>query len=473
MAERYAHLYGPICLPTLCSLMNMVADQAVKFGWDNIVLWKKDLNGAFNLLWFNPDHVPLLAFPLLDGHVAVHLAGLFGLGGLPPAFTVISRAVDAASADSLVGASSMYVDDDCGCSPLHALHADMDTAHRIMTDLLGPSAVAANKDEYGRALKFIGWLVDLDTRSVLPSPRNLLKMQHAFFSVPRNWRVTAEHVLRLASYASRLSMLHPLLRPFTRALYRDHGLFSPNPFGRRSLSQAARSDVLLWRAVLLLMDSVPLAFARPIESFRPLAPTVALAYDASLTALAVGVSTCVDHAWTLRAFTVVPLPFPTTTDSSYQNTFEYLAVLTGLLLARRLSLRHFAFHLHGDSVSSLQWAASGRAASDRARRVNIALALTGCAISASLGDTTHVPGVLNTVYDGLSRGQSASAVGLDPALQVTLDPRSPEFQLLLLCDPFTPLVTFEGHADLIADCMRLLHFPLAPNPPHLPPPLAP
>ena len=29
-------------------------------GWDNIILWKKDLKGAFNLLNYNPDYCQLL-----------------------------------------------------------------------------------------------------------------------------------------------------------------------------------------------------------------------------------------------------------------------------------------------------------------------------------------------------------------------------------------------------------------------------
>jgi hypothetical protein len=460
VAAHYARRYGATTLPTIFSLMNMVVDQADKHGWHGIQLWKKDLSGAFNLLWFNPDHVPLLVFPLTNGLAAVHLAGLFGLGGLPPAFAVISRAIDAASAGSLQGASAMYVDDDLGVSPTHALRDDMDTAHRIMTDLLGPNAVASNKDECGRRLEWLGWDVDLDARTITVSARNLAKVMHCFFSFRMETRLPAEHVLRLATYASRLSTLHAFLRPFTLSLYREHGLYPATPYACRSISGPARCDIILWRSVLLLLATAPTVFARPIVSFRAAAPTIDIAYDASLTALAVGLSTIHGGTMSLMAYTAVKFPFTVTTDSSYQNTYEYMAVLAGLLIARRLSLHTFSFTLHGDSVSSLQWASTGRAVSRLARRVNIVLALTGLHLRASLADTTHVPGVQNVVYDGLSRGRTPLQVGLNPALQLHWSADSAELKLVHLCDPTAQLVSFPEHTQLISESLRLLRSPI-------------
>jgi hypothetical protein len=60
-------------------LVKMVLTSADLNGWDNIVLWKKDLKGAFNLLNYNPAFRKLFAFLLLNDIVVIHLAGLFGL----------------------------------------------------------------------------------------------------------------------------------------------------------------------------------------------------------------------------------------------------------------------------------------------------------------------------------------------------------------------------------------------------------
>ena len=119
----------------------------------------------------------------------------------------------------------------------------------------------------------------------------------------------------------------------------------------------------------------------------------------------------------LLAFTAMVLPFPTTTESRMQNTYEFLAVVLGLLLARDCGLRSFSYSLRGDSVSSLTWAAGDRAASSLARRANIVFTLVACDIDALVSDTVHVPGKLNVVYDGLSRGASAEEVALNPARQ--------------------------------------------------------
>jgi hypothetical protein len=51
----------------------------------------------------------------------------------------------------------------------------------------------------------------------------------------------------------------------------------------------------------------------------------------------------------------MPLPFPETNDSSFQNTVEFLAIVLGVLLAVYLGFRHRGVELLGDSRSSLQW----------------------------------------------------------------------------------------------------------------------
>ena len=45
----------------------------------------------------------------------------------------------------------------------------------------------------------------------------------------------------------------------------------------------------------------------------------------------------------LLGFAVLPSPFMATTDSSFQNTYEYLAILLGLLLTKTLGLRNCVF----------------------------------------------------------------------------------------------------------------------------------
>ena len=60
-------LWGEVIHPTLEDLVSMIVRTAQKYGWENIVLWKMDLKGAFSLLRIHEADVCKLAFELTDG----------------------------------------------------------------------------------------------------------------------------------------------------------------------------------------------------------------------------------------------------------------------------------------------------------------------------------------------------------------------------------------------------------------------
>lgn len=447
--------WGTIHHPTLTALMRMVLSMAARHGWDDLLLWKKDLQGAFNLLWIHPAHCARLAFLLSASLVVIHISGMFGWTGMPYVFDVVTRCLRYLVRLAITGASDMYVDDVMGVSTRANAAADMAACDATIRGLLGPHSVAANKDELGRSLDFIGWQVDLDSRRVTISHRNFLRTIHAFFGFDLSAAITLTRVQCLASLASRCSMLARQMRPFTRALHECAAQYS-NPIQRRRLSATAKADVCLWRAFLVASHLDPLRVSRPITSFATREPTVRIEYDSSLSAFAVGVSTLHSGQPQLRVFAVAESPFAPTTEARFQNTYEFLAVVLGLLLMRHLGLRSQAYSLHGDSISSLTWAASDRTASALARRANIGFTIVATDIDALVSDTVHVPGKLNTVYDGLSRGVDAATLGLDPALQLHLPPTHPFLHYLALCDPVLPLVTPDEHLTLAAAFLQLL-----------------
>lgn len=451
---RYNTTYGVIKHPSLIDLMLMILTQADQHGWENISLWKKDLQGAFNLLWFNPLHVQLLGFPLVGGLVIFHLVGLFGLAGMPHAFQVLTRAIEAALTKLLRGLIKCYVDDIMGCSAFSTLVSDQHRATNIITKLLGPSAVAVEKDEAGRSLEFIGWIICLDSCTVSASPRYLLKVLHAFFSCDINNKISLLQLQRMASHASRLSMLCPFMAPFTRNLYTASTLFDPlQPCSLRELGEGAQGDVTMWQAFLIIMRAPTTLFRRSIHSFRLAPPTMTFEYDASLEGLGVGISSSTTG---LLAYTAVDVPFATHKDASNQNTCEYMAILLGLLLAHYLHLQDFTYELRGDSVSSLTWAILGRASSSRACRANIGMAIASLNIRAFVHNTVHVPGVDNVVYDGLSRKLSGRAVGLDPSKQLFFPASHSVTKFLTLCDPGQPLLSTTDCLTISAQFTTLL-----------------
>jgi hypothetical protein len=409
--------WDPIVHPTLTVLLRMILAAVAVHGWADISLWKKDLQGAFTLLWFRPCDTRLLAFPLTNGLAVIHLAGMFGWVGMPYVFQVLTRALVALCASIIFGACNMYVDDFMGVSPTHLVEHDMAAVDAGVTGLLGPEAIAEKKNERGRVLEFIGWTIDLDRRSVTLSRVNLLKMIHAFFSFDVSGKVTCIQVEIMASLASRCSQLCRQMRPYTKALYDAISNYSTRHV-RRTLSALARVDIAVWRAFLLLSHFNPDTLQRPIASFADRPPTLQFRYDASLLTLAVGVYLC-EHQGipTLVAYTVINVPFPTN-EVKKQNTFEFLAVLLGVLLCRTLGIQHRSCHLFGDSISSLDWAERDRAASILARRTNIGYTLAANHTDITVTAITHVPGKQNVVYDGLTRCKTATQVALPPDRQV-------------------------------------------------------
>jgi hypothetical protein len=83
--------------------MQWVREQALKRGWENIVLWKVDLHGAFYLMDIHPDDVTLMAMELRNGMVVYFLSGFFGWTGFPIAFGVISRCLCRRIASRITG----------------------------------------------------------------------------------------------------------------------------------------------------------------------------------------------------------------------------------------------------------------------------------------------------------------------------------------------------------------------------------
>jgi len=153
---------------------------------------------------------------------------------------------------------------------------------------------------------------------------------------------------------------------------------------------------------------------------------------------------------------MLPSPFVATTDSSFQNTYEYLAILLRLLLSRSLGLRDGVFAVLGDSRSSLAWVLQGRARSMLCRRASIGFSILAVNVAATILETEYVPSKQNVVCDGLSRGIQPSELGLDEGLWVHMPEAGPVVQYIRACDPRLPLTTWPQVIDHMGLCHQLL-----------------
>jgi hypothetical protein len=216
----------------------------------------------------------------------------------------------------------------------------------------------------------------------------------------------------------------------------------------------AQTDIIMWRSFVLLLVAQPTKLSRSMESFRPQAPQYCFKYDASLTRIAVGVYASDNDE--LLVFAAVDLPFAVNDEARRQNTMEFLAIIFGLLLCWRSHKSEFHYNLHGDSISSLAWASKDRVNSKLARRGNIVYTTLAMHLDARVAVTTHIPGKLNIIFDGLSRLLSPADVGLDTSLEYNARDDATLLQILQLCDPEATIDTIADHIHVLASCKQLL-----------------
>jgi hypothetical protein len=120
----------------------MVLTAADVHGWDQLILWKKDLKGAFNLLNYNPAFCKLFAFPLSDGVTMIHMAGLFGWIGMPHAFQVLTRSLQALCTHIILGLCYWYVDDLMAVSTISSYLTDSTRVDNSVQHLLGETKIS-------------------------------------------------------------------------------------------------------------------------------------------------------------------------------------------------------------------------------------------------------------------------------------------------------------------------------------------
>jgi hypothetical protein len=249
---------------------------------------------------------------------------------------------------------------------------------------------------------------------------------------------------------SHPTFLH--MRPYTHTMHVITSGYT-QPHAKIHLSDLAQSDVMMWRAFVLLLIARPDRFSRPMESFRPQSAQYCIKYDASLTSLGVGIYNL--STSDLIKYTAMSLPFEVTNESKRQNTMEFIAVVLGLLLALRASLHHFTYNLHWDSISSLAWAKADRVNSVLARQANI-IYTTLIYTTISVAETVHIPGTLNVIFDGLSRGLTSRDLGLNESKMYSIINDATIKEFIMMFDPTTELTDMRPHINLLHRCTLLL-----------------
>jgi hypothetical protein len=453
-------LYGEIHHPTIVSILRMVIDfyeraraQDPSITWDDIVLWKMDLKGAFTLLSFRPENVKLFGMELTNDDAAsstfavFFLCGLFGWTGTPAAFQVITRAIVYELRKHTQGALDMYVDDLIGVCLRAHLPQELERARAVCTGLLGPNAVADKKTESGQRLDVIGYTIDILAQIVTVSRKNFLKALYGFYTVDLAQKVPVRTIERLASWASRYSAICRQLKPFTRALYAAFWRTGCGVLNRRisiDLPNPACAAIRLWRTMLVALNLDEGRFARSFDSFRehPAASFIG-EFDCSLE----GAGILIYHRRQPSepeilvggaAVSLLPLAFGD--DSSFQNTAEFIGAILVIVSMYKMGMTNIKICLRGDSISALTWATEERFREEIISNASIVFILLMTITGAEIVDHQHIPGEENWRCDGLSRPslqKTHAELGLDNIRILDLNEDAVVSEIINLCDPRT------------------------------------
>lgn len=472
--------WEPIHLFTIVHFINTVLtfyDKCVSEDptttWDDVVIYKMDLKGAFNLLSIKSGSVKHMAVELTDDIVALFNCGMFGWCGTPYAFNVVSRALHYQMTHLLYGPSEMFVDDHCGVTKRLMLELDQTIARGQFVALLGDDAPEDTKTiascHQGGQIDIIGYLVDLVLRVVSITKKNFYKTLLGFFTVNIDEPVPVRVLEKLASWASRYVIICQWLSPFTRPLYAAYSGLRRNV--SVNLTDEAKLSIRLWRAALCALQLEPAKFARPMHTFRKTPYRAAIEFDSSLKGVGVLVFVKPGSDEVISGGCCVSLDCLQLSQSDYQNMCEFIGIVVGLATLRRLGLLHHldgsreSVHLRGDSVSALTWAENERYTGSNVSNASIIYTLMLLSWSVTVSSTEHIDGaVSNQRCDYLSRHPrtahlSDPEVGYPGVPQIDWSSDTIMTRLLRLCDPRTDSKSEQGFLSFwkeAHECIRAL-----------------
>lgn len=402
-------LWGVIRHPSIQTFIQMILDFVDSQGvsLNDVILWKVDLKGAYTLLSFKDEDVPLVGALMSEENVIFFLCGVFGWTGTPASFQVLTRVIKQEVNLLIQGEMDMYVDDMMGVSLLGDVDDDINKATTFCRSLFDSDCIADSKTEKGRSIDVIGYTINLDNCHVSLTVKNQHRVIYGLSTIERGMSISVKLMERFASWLSRYAEVIPNLKPLIRPIYLSfQGL---QKFTSFELRDETVRVLQIFRAIFLsaMLDEV--SFTRNLYSFRPSKAQMVIEFDASLSGGGILFFDGIDGTY-LGASIVNLGTLGFGVESKYQNYAEFIVAIIGLIgaLSLKPNLRYAAFR--GDSISALKWLSTGRVKSGLAHNLSTIFINLCVKYNLEVTEVSHVPGVLNTSADLLSRNGSIADV---------------------------------------------------------------
>ncbi len=396
--------YGTIEHPTLHTIVELIVkfrNNLPQEHWNEMVLFKGDLKGAFTLLNVKATDTARFASLLSDELVLLYPTGSFGWTGTPYCFQVITRVLTRLLQVRVKGTVWAYVDDIMGICLKQDLEHNIAVIRDVCTGLLGPDAIAEDKWAWGRRLDLIGWDIDLEHWHVSISRKNCTKLIYGFFAMDITLEIMIDLLKRLAAWASRYTTVLRQAAPLTSVLYGQltgHTTSAPSC----KLNKATITTIQLWRILICMMELHPDKYTRTLDSFIPNTKHWGnIHFDASLTGLGVFITNDDGHVVAAAQVDIDHLNLKG--NPKYQNTVEFMALTVGIIMLCNRGITNVSVKAIGDSVTSLKWAKRERFQGIRCTAVAMVYISLCTRYNITVGETEHIAGLHNTICDDLSR----------------------------------------------------------------------
>jgi len=352
------------------------------------------------------------------------------------------------------------VDDIQGCCFRKDLLHDQTVMHEVISGLLGSDSVADHKTLSGRTIEWIGWSFDLNTCRVGIADKNYFKTLHGFLEVQPGRAIQVRTLHTLASWASRYSLICPVLKPFAGYLYEAFAgyihLESYIP-----LPTEAYLVIVLWRLFLIMMKLDPVHHTRDFDSFRTRAPaSYLIETDGCPGGIGFFLHRRDEGSGEWEEFYAVSLvgEYDLGNDSRYQNSMEFIGILMALVTLRWLGVTHAVADVLGDNTASLSWVNDWKFRPGSSTAAALLFVLVCHSGSLAIGDSVFRAGVDNRA-DGLSRGEPVEKWGFARTIDesFTSDAIPAGIDLLShLVDPSVELMTEAALIDTWVSMMGVL-----------------
>jgi len=435
--------------------------------WADMWIFKADITGCFNQLYWDLETTPLMGFMLTDDILMLMLTCGFGVGVTPMIWSEVGDAMNRTANLRTLIKTFTYVDDFLGGGRYDHARQAAAIVQEIIRGVLGPTGLSEKKNVFAQKADILGILVDCTKGTLRPKDKAIEKLFYVAFSVDLSKKLPLSYWQCIQSLTNLYSTVMHGMRPFVAALTN----MTKRAHAARPMqaTASARFAMEIWRAVLAVAIRDPDSISIPIDQYIGATTNnpFVIVSDASPT----GMCAALYHPHTnqLLAWSEFRFPYERDIKAQYQGNREYLGHLFSLLVLlaytpTQTSTREYMWV--NDNIGALQWAATQKCSSNASHYANLAVSQIHIHGRLRMVPPEHKPGITMGDIDLMSRlaahenptdqNVQERCPTLTPSTLIMLSPGKLR-QLFILLDPHSNRPSTADHHTAFVQVHRALN----------------